>query len=124
MERTRFVEHKGKRILSLDYTGLGADMDELRDEMQKSKTVISSEPPGSVLIMTDVRGARITPGAVKMMQELVKHNAPFVKWSAVVVGLTGVYLTAFRATQALSRRRNMKSFNDSAEAQDWLVSQP
>jgi hypothetical protein len=54
----------------------------------------------------------------------VKHNAPFVKWSAIVVGLTGVYLTAFRATQALSRRRNMKVFTSHAEAQDWLISQP
>lgn len=124
MERTRFIEHRGKRILLLDYTGLGNDMDELRDEMLKSKAMIEGEPPASVLIMTDVRGARITPGAVKMLQELVKHNQPYVKWSAVVVGLTGVYLTAFRATQALSRRKNMKSFSDVAEAQDWLVSQP
>ena len=74
--------------------------------------------------MTDVRGSRITPGAVKAMQELVKHNAPYVKWSAVVVGLTGVYLTAFRAIQALSRRKNFKSFTDIADAQEWLVSQP
>ena len=124
MERTRFIEHRGKRILALDYRGLGADIDELRNEMLKSKAMIEGEPPGSVLIMTDVRESRITPTAVKMLQELVKHNAPYVKWSAVVVGLTGVYLTAFRATQALSRRKNMKSFNDDAEARDWLVSQP
>ena len=39
-------------------------------------------------------------------------------------GLTGVFLTAFRATQALSRRRNMKAFGDVDEAKDWLVSQP
>jgi hypothetical protein len=124
MERTRFIEHRGRRILHLDYTGLGADMDQVREEMLKSKAVIAGEPPGSVLIMTDVRNARITPAAVKMMQELVKHNAPFVKWSAVVVGLTGVALTAFRATQALSRRRNMRSFSNDAEAREWLVSQP
>ncbi|HEX6751662.1 MAG TPA: hypothetical protein VF092_30495 [Longimicrobium sp.] len=124
MERTRFVEHKGKRILTLDYTGLGTDMDELRDEMLKSKAVIAAEPPASLLIMTDVRGARITPGSVKLMQELVKHNVPYVRWGAVVVGLSSVYLTAFRATQALSRRKNLKSFNDTGEAQDWLVAQP
>jgi hypothetical protein len=124
MDRTRFIEHRGKRILVLDYTNLGTDLEQLRGEIERSKTVISTEPPGSVLTMTDVRGSRITPGAVKAMQELVKHNAPFVKWSAVVVGLTGVYLTAFRAIQALSRRRNFKSFTDAADAQEWLVSQP
>jgi hypothetical protein len=124
MERSRFIEHRGKRILVLDYTGLGRDMDLLRAEIEKSKASITGEPPGSVLTMTDVRGSHITPGAVRAMQELVKHNAPFVKWSAIVVGLTGVYLTAFRATQALSRRRNMKAFTSHDEAQDWLVSQP
>ncbi|HEX8904892.1 MAG TPA: hypothetical protein VF771_08645 [Longimicrobiaceae bacterium] len=124
MERTRFIEHRGRRILLLDYQGLGADMDEVREEMLKSKEVVAGQPPGSVLIMTDVRGARITPGAVKMMQELVKHNSAYVKWSAVVVGLTGVALTAFRATQALSRRKNMRSFSSDEEAREWLVSQP
>jgi hypothetical protein len=124
MDRTRFIEHRGKRILVLDYTNLGNDLEQLRGEIERSKTVIATEPPGSVLTMTDVRGSRITPGAVKAMQELVKHNAPYVKWSAVVVGLTGVYLTAFRAIQALSRRKNFKSFTEPADAQEWLVSQP
>jgi hypothetical protein len=124
MDRTRFIEHRGKRILVLDYTNLGTDLEQLREEIERSKGVISGEPPGSVLIMTDVRGSRITPGAVKAMQELVKHNAPYVKWSAVVVGLTGVYLTAYRAIQALSRRKNLKSFTDTGDAQDWLISQP
>ena len=124
MDRTRFIDHRGQRLLMLDYTELGTDLDQLRAEIVKSKEVIAGEPPGSVLTLTDVRGSKITPTAVKAMQELVQFNAPYVKWSAVVVGLTGVYLTAFRAIQALSRRRNMKAFNDLDEAKAWLVSRP
>lgn len=124
MDRTRFIDHRGQRLLMLDYTQLGTDMDQLRAEIAKSKDVIAGEPPGSVLTLTDVRGSKITPGAVKAMQELVQFNAPYVRWSAVVVGLTGVYLTAFRAMQALSRRRNMKAFNDLTEAKEWLISHP
>ena len=122
MDRTRFIDHRGRRLLMLDYTQLGTDMDQLRAEIAKSKDVIAWEPPGSVLTLTDVRGSKITPSAVRAMQELVQFNAPYVRWSAVVVGLTGVYLTAFRAMQALSRRRNMKAFNDLDEAKAWLVS--
>ncbi len=122
MDRTRFIDHRGRRLLMLDYTELGTDLDQLRAEIVKSKEVIAGEPPGSVLTLTDVRGSKITPSAVRAMQELVQFNAPYVKWSAVVVGLTGVYLTAFRAIQALSRRRNMKAFNDLTEAKEWLVS--
>jgi hypothetical protein len=124
MDRTRFIDHRGQRLLMLDYTQLGTDMDQLRAEIAKSKDVIAGEPPGSVLTLTDVRGSKITPGAVKAMQELVQFNAPYVRWSAVVVGLTGVYLTAFRAMQALSRRKNMKAFNDPTEAKEWLISHP
>ncbi|HEU4558275.1 MAG TPA: hypothetical protein VFS20_10510 [Longimicrobium sp.] len=122
MDRTRFIDHRGRRLLMLDYTEMGTDLDQLRAEIVKSKEVIAGEPPASVLTLTDVRGSKITPGAVKAMQELVQFNAPYVRWSAVVVGLTGVYLTAFRAIQALSRRRNMKAFNDLTEAKEWLVS--
>ena len=124
MQRTRFIEHAGKRILLLDYTGLGDSIDQLQAEIAASREIIGKEKPGSVLILTDVRGSRITPGAVRAMSELTRFNTTYVKWSAVVVGLTGVYLTAFRAIQALTRRRNMRSFSDLDEAKEWLVSQP
>jgi hypothetical protein len=124
MDRSRFIEHGGKRILLLDYSGLGADPAELQAEIDRSKALISTQQPGTVLTICDVRGSRVTPTNVRAMQQLVQHNTPFVKWGAVVIGLTGVYLTAFRATQALSRRRNLRSFGDLEEAKDWLAAQP
>jgi len=123
-ERTRFIEHEGKRILLLDYTSLGSNMRELLEEIAKSKRVIAAQPPGSLLTLTDVRRSTITPGNVRAMKELVDHNEPYVRWSAVVVGLSGVYLAGFRAIQGLSQRRNLLSFGDPDEAKDWLVSQP
>ncbi|HEX8692245.1 MAG TPA: hypothetical protein VF746_07495 [Longimicrobium sp.] len=122
-ERTRFIPHRGKRVLLLDYAGLGTSLEELEQEIAKTKQVIAREAPGSLLVLTDIRGCRITPGAVRAVQDLVSHNTPYVKWGAVVVGLKGIYLTAFRAIQTLSRRRNLRSFNDLDEAKDWLVSQ-
>jgi hypothetical protein len=124
MERTRFVNHKGKKILLLDYTNLGTSPEELQEEIVRTRQLISTQPPASLLTLTDVRGSRITPGNVKAMQELVRHNAPFVQWGAVIVGLTGIQLTAFRAIQAVSRRRNLRAFNDMDEAKDWLVAHP
>ncbi len=124
MERTRFVDHKGKKILLLDYTDLGTSPEQLQEEIARTRRIISAQPHGSLLTLTDVRGSRITPGTVKAMQELVRHNAPYVQWGAVIVGLTGIYLTAFRAIQAVSRRRNLRAFNDLDEAKDWLAAHP
>lgn len=123
-ERARFIEHRGKRLLLLDYTGLGSSMEELQAVIAKTKQVISREPPGSVLTVTDVRGSQINAANVRAMHELVQHNTPYVRWGAVVVSLGSVGLTAFRAVQAVSRRRNLRAFNDLEEAKDWLVSQP
>lgn len=122
--RSRFLEHRGKRMLLLDYSGLGADPAELQAEIDRSKAMIANEAPGTVLTICDVRGSKITPTNVRAMQQLVQHNTPFVRWGAVVIGLTGVYLTAFRATQALSRRKNLRAFNDVDEAKEWLAQQP
>ena len=124
LDRTQFVDHRGKRILRLDYTGLGSSLEQLQAEIEKTREVVRAQPPASLLVLTDVRNTRINPGNVRAMQELVKHNAPYVKWSAVVVGLTGVYLTAFRAVQAVARRRNMNAFSSPDEAMEWLVSMP
>jgi hypothetical protein len=123
-ERTRFIEQAGKRILLLDYAGLGPDLRQLLDEIAKTKRVIAAQPANSLLTLTDVRGCTITPANVRAMKGLVDHNESYVRWSAVVVGLTGVYLAGFRAIQGLSRRRNLLSFGDPDEAKDWLVSQP
>ena len=124
VERTRFIEHAGKRILLLDYAGLGADHRQLLEEIARTRRVISAQPAASLLTLTDVRGCAITPANVRVMKELVDHNEPYVRWSAVVVGLSGVYLAGFRAIQALSRRRNLLSFGDPDEAKEWLISQP
>jgi hypothetical protein len=123
-ERTQFIQHRGKRILMLDYRNMGHDMDELAEAIAHTKRVMSSEPPGSVLTLTDVRGSRIYPSHIRAVSDLVRHNTPYVRWGAVVVGLTGVYLTAFRAIQAVTRRKNLRSFGDQDEAKDWLVVQP
>ena len=123
-ERTRFVEHGGKRILLLDYTGLGSDLRQLLEEIEKTKRVVATQPPGSILTLTDTRRGLITPGNVRAMKELVDHNEPYVRWAAVVVDLSGTYLAGFRAIQSLTQRRNLLSFGDAEEAKDWLVSQP
>lgn len=124
LARSRFLEHRGKRMLLLDYSGMGADPGDLQAEIDRSKAIIAAEAPGTVLTICDVRGSKITPTNVRAMQQLVQHNTPYVKWGAVVIGLSGVYLTAFRATQALSRRKNLRAFDSVEDAKEWLAEQP
>jgi hypothetical protein len=120
MERTRFIEHQGHRILLLDYAGV-RDPDEALRSIRQSMDVVARQPPGSLLVMTVVRDARYNAAVLQGMKELAAHNAPYVKASAVV-GMSGLHRIAYQAVILFSKR-NIKVFDQESEALDWLVSQ-
>ena len=120
MERTRFIEHQGHRILVLDFAGI-RDPEEALREIAHSREVVARQPPGSLLVMTLVRDARYNAAVLQGMKELAAHNAPYVKASAVV-GMSGLHRIAYQAVILFSKR-NIKVFDQEAEALAWLVTQ-
>ncbi|HEY0019964.1 MAG TPA: hypothetical protein VGC13_26930 [Longimicrobium sp.] len=120
MERTRFMEHRGQRILLLDYAGVKDPAEALRD-IRHSMEVVARQPPASLLVMTVVREARYNAAVLQGMKELAAHNAPYVKASAVV-GMSGLHRIAYQAVILFSKR-NIKVFDQESEALDWLVTQ-
>ena len=120
MERTRFIEHKGHRILLLDYSGIQKG-DEAVEAIRHSKEVVATQPPGSLLVMTVVRDARYNAEVLAALKDLAAHNAPYVKASALV-GMGGLHRIAYQAVILFSRR-TIKTFDTEAQALDWLVQQ-
>ena len=120
MKRTRFIDHRGKQVLVLDYCGV-RDPDEAVREIRHSMEVVASQPPGSLLVMTLVRDARYNAAVLQAMKELATHNAPYVRASAVV-GMGGLHRIAYQAVILFSKR-NIKTFDDDTEALDWLATQ-
>ena len=120
MERTRFIEHQGHRILLLDYSDIQRG-DEALPAIQRSKEVVAAQPKGSLLVMTVVRNARYNSEVLAAMKDLAAHNAPYVKASALV-GMGGLHRIAYQAVILFSRR-TIKTFDSEDEALDWLVQQ-
>jgi hypothetical protein len=120
MERTRFIEHRGKRILVLDYAG-ARDPDEAVASIHHSMEFIARQPPNSLVVMTLVRDARYNAAVLQAMKELAAHNAPYVKASAVV-GMSGLHRIAYTAVLMFSKR-NIKTFDAEEQALDWLATQ-
>jgi hypothetical protein len=120
MERTRFIEHRGRRILLLDYSGVRDPQEAIR-EVRHSMEVVARQPPGSLLVLTQVRDARYNAAVLQKMKELAAHNAPYVKASAVV-GMSGLHRIAYQAVILFSKR-NIRVFDAENEALDWLASQ-
>lgn len=119
-QRVRFIEHRGQRILFIDFSELRAD-DILR-EMGTARDIIRSQPPNSVRALTDVRKAQYSPPVMDAMKEFTAGNAPFVRHSAVA-GMERVHRVLYRAVLLFSRR-SIEVFESLDQARDWLASQP
>lgn len=119
MERIRFIEHKGKKILHLDFTRARAD--EVMDIIRKAKTVIAAQPERSIRTLTDVTDLMFNTAAAEAMKEFASHNKPYVA-AAAVVGVTGLKQIIYNAVVRLSGR-NLVAFDSSAQARDWLATQ-
>lgn len=120
MERIRFVDHRGSRILLLDYAGI-RDPDEAVREIRRSMQFVAGQPKASLRVLTLVRDARYNAAVLQALKELASHNEPYVKASAVV-GMGGLHRIAYQAIILFSKR-NIKTFDGEAEALDWLATQ-
>jgi hypothetical protein len=120
MERTRFIEHRGKQVLLLDYSGI-RDPEEAVREIRRSIEFVARQPKDSLLVMTTVRDARYNASVLQALKELASHNAPYVKASAAV-GMGGLHRIAYQAIILFSKR-NIKTFDTEPDALEWLVTQ-
>ena len=118
--RTRFVEHRGTRILFMDFSEMNGPGEALA-ELEKARRLIATQPHGSLLTLTDVTGTRYDDEIIKAFQALAAHNKPYVR-AAASVTRTPLQLVALRASAVLSRRR-LETFDDLEAAKEWLVAQ-
>lgn len=119
MSRVNFVEHRGQKILHLDFSNCKSD--EVLVVIDRAKAVIAAQPPKSLFVMSDFTGAGFNTQVVDALKGFVNHNKPFVVASAVV-GVTGLKQIVFNTVTKFSGRR-LHAFNSLDEAKGWLSSQ-
>lgn len=121
MERIRFIEHRGHRILYQDFSDITDPTLALATIEQAIEFVERLPADGSLLILTNAHGSRYNTEVLDALKGLAKHNQPWVRASAVVTGsaLHRVAVTAVR----LFTGRTIEVFGDVEEAKDWLVEQ-
>jgi hypothetical protein len=120
-QRVRFIEHRGQRLLFIDFSGLQVADDILR-EMDAARDIIRAQPPSSVRVLTDVSRAKYTPPVMDAMKEFTAGNKPYVRHSAVA-GMERVHRVLYRAVLLFSRR-SIEIFESLDQARDWLARQP
>jgi hypothetical protein len=115
-ERVRMIEHG---IVMLDFSNISEPDKELHHS-GIAKTLIASQPKGQALVLTDVTGSNFSQQSLDRLKDLMQHNRPYVKASALV-GLSALTRVVFRAVMALTRR-DIRVFESRKEAIAYLLS--
>lgn len=118
MERVQFIQHKGRKILHLDFSDCKSP--EVLQIIEQAKHTIKSQSHRSVYTLTDVTNTAFNSAVSDAMKEFVLHNKPYVAASAVV-GVTGLKQIIFNAVMKLSGRK-LTAFESLDAAKDWLAS--
>ena len=115
--RIRFVDFEGKRVLVVDLSECTAR--DVEESARRLPDVVSAEPRGSVLIITDFKGSSFDAAALRAIKEAAVFDKPFVKKSALVGTLS--LPREFHDEMEKFSRRDFAIFATREEAMRWLV---
>ena len=119
-KRVYFQDHRGTRILHVDYRGL-TDPDELWGVVREASALVRSYPEGSLLVMANLGGVPFNLVVTAIMQQGVAESRPHVRARAVL-GLAPEAARSFEVS-ALLFGSPMARFDDEDSAEEWLLSQ-
>jgi hypothetical protein len=77
VDRVRFITHKGKQVLLLDFTNCAPE--EVKSLSDEAERIITAQPHDSVLVLADFAEAQFSREAVARIKEVTTHDRPFVK---------------------------------------------
>ncbi|MHB8845733.1 MAG: hypothetical protein ACYC7L_13420 [Nitrospirota bacterium] len=117
LERVQFIQHKGRKILQLNFSDCASP--EVLQIIEQAKHTIKTQSHRSVHTLTDVTNTAFNSAVSDAMKEFVLHNKPYVVASAVV-GVTGLKQIIFNAVMKLSGRK-LTAFESLDAAKDWLA---
>jgi hypothetical protein len=118
MDRVRFITHKGKKVLLVDYSNI-TEESQLVEMIEQREFLVDSQPKNSVLMVINVSGAKFSKEVLTRAKEANVYDLPYVRRSALV----GVEERQKPAIDAVSMfaKRQWENFATLAEALDWIV---
>jgi hypothetical protein len=121
MDRVRFIEHKGKRIILLDFSGMVDPVEGMKVIAEATRLIGTQPVGGGTLTLTDVTDTRYTREIIEAFKKMTVQNRPIVKAAAIVSNST-LHRAAISMV-ALFSRRKLEVCDSRAQALDWLATQ-
>jgi hypothetical protein len=117
--RSKWIEHKGKKIFFQDFSGLLYDTDALKKELTQVQAEVISHPKNSLLILSDFRDTHITNEMMPILNASSAKTKDHVKRTAVL-GVIGVKRMLADLLTRLTGQP-LRYFDSEVVAKDWLV---
>jgi len=117
--RSKWIEHRDKKIFYQDFSGLMYDADALKKELTQVQAEVISHPKNSLLILSDFRDTNIT----SEMMPILNASSALTKdhvYKTAVLGVTGIKRTLADLLTHLTGQK-LKYFDSEVTAKDWLV---
>jgi hypothetical protein len=116
-ERIRLIDHHGQQVLLVDLSNCSAV--EVEKIARAVPEFVTTQPRGSVLILSDFTGASFDEEAVRAMKESAVFDKPYIKKSAWVGAEN--FPKAFKDNLKSFSRREFPTFKNRQEALNSLV---
>src|SRR4051812_50043144 len=116
MQRVRFITHKDRQVLLIDYSNL-TDESQLVEMIEQREFVVDSQPRNSVLMVINLSGAKFSKEVLTRAKEANVYDLPYVRRSALV-GVEDRQKAAGEAVAMFSKRQ-WEKFATLAEAPEW-----
>jgi hypothetical protein len=116
-DRIRFIEHKGKQILLLDYSY--ADAHEMQLLLEHVRITVAKHARESLVTLADFTETVVDHAVAMKIKEVLTLDRPFVKKTAWIG--TEAIPHAFMENFHNFSQREIATFKTREEAMDWLA---
>ena len=117
--RSKWIEHRGKKIFFQDFSDLMYDADALKKELTQVQAEVIKHPKNSLLILSDFRETNITNEMMPILNASSALTKAHVHKTAVL-GVTGIKRTLADLLTRLTGQQ-LKYFESEQAAKDWLI---
>ena len=117
--RSKWIEHRGKKIFFQDFSGLVYDAEALKKELTEVQAEVIKHPKNSLLILSDFQDTNITSEMMPILNSASALTKDHVHKTAVL-GVTGIKRTLADLLTRLTGQQ-LKYFDNVTTAKDWLV---
>jgi hypothetical protein len=120
MPGTSFIDHKGERLLLVDFSNAFDDQEIAEAAEEAMKLVRSTNQRRSVRGLIDLSGTPMNKAVRETLKKMSRNNGPYMK-SVAFVGLGPVLSAIITGFLSVTRRSNHRVFRSRGEALDWLA---